>query len=120
MYVEGKRIPTNCPSRDCRSRKWNQVVPHEGAVSSEVRVSYPLMPAPQFGGPVVPVVGKRAELQSLIDNMQAKRKFPLPPCPTCRQTLKDEGDWFVCENVKCRVKRVSAEVIEAQWENRGQ
>jgi hypothetical protein len=114
--------PAQCPK--CRSRKWNS-----SPVQKDYRIDYPLKPAPQFAGPVG---GKRSELQTLINDMQdhsvvgmevyttPKRKFPMPPCPTCRLTLKDEGDWFVCENAKCRVKRVSAEVIEAQWENRGQ
>src|ERR1035437_1688309 len=47
------------------------------------------------------------------------RKFPSLPCPRCRRTLTDRGEWFTCDNDGCSFKRVSEEEVESQYENRG-
>ena len=50
------------------------------------------------------------------DERSVVRKFPIPPCPKCRVVLTDCGEWFECQNSKCRFKKVSAEEVEEKWE----
>lgn len=44
------------------------------------------------------------------------RGFPVPRCPKCRTEMTDEGEFFVCKNLKCRQKPISVDEVRERYE----